>query len=233
MKPAEYFERYGKDSHLEFFRGEDLPAGVPMRAGIYAWYGRIVVPDPDRARATDTAGLESLVREQIFARFQRQPYDITLSAALEPRFRGRVLHSPESLPPADGSADAISRAADAVSDFLARSFAPAFSAPIYVGKAVKQPLSSRIAQHLAGLREYLGRSAEYLETQRRGLLEDPMSLDPEEIDAHSFAIEAAVRRFSPSRLFLVTYAPPTINPADIGLLENVVNRINYPICGRR
>lgn len=233
MKPGEYFDRYAQNSHLEFFRGEDLPAGVPARPGIYAWYGRVVVPDPDRARASNPGGLESLFREQIFARYQRQPYDVTLSAALEPRFHGRVLHSPESPSPGDESPAAAARAADTVFGFLARSFAPAFSAPIYVGKAVKQPLSSRIAQHLAGLNDYLGRSTEFLETQRRALLHDEAGTDEEAIDAHSFAIEAAVRRFAPARLLLVTYAPPTIDAEDISMLENIVNRVNYPICGRR
>lgn len=233
MKPAEYFERYARDSHLEFFRGEDLPAGVPARAGIYAWYGRVVVPEPERARASSTDGLESLFREYIFARYQRQPYEVTLNAALEPRFRGRVLHSLEPPPTAGWSPDETTRVADTLFAFLARSFAPAFSAPIYVGKAVKQPLSTRVAQHLAGLREYLGRTVEFLETQRRALLGGEVGTDDEELDAHSFAIEAATRRFAPTRLLLVTYAPPTLDAADVGLIEHVVNRINYPICGRR
>lgn len=233
MKPAEYFERYARDSHLEFFRGEDLPAGVPGRAGIYAWYGRVVLPDPERARASSQEGLDGLFREHVFARYQRQPYEVTLTAALEPRFRGRVVHDLASPTSSPSSPDTTTRVAETIFTFLARSFAPAFSTPIYVGKAVKQPLSARVAQHLAGLRDYLGRSPDFLDAQRRALLQDETGAEEEDLDAHSFAIEAAVRRFTPARLLLVTYAPPTIHPDDIGVLESVVNRINYPICGRR
>lgn len=232
MKPAEYFDRYARDSHVEFFRGEDLPAGVPTRPGIYAWYGRVVLPKPDRARASTADGLDALFREHVFARYQRQPYEVMLSASLEPRFRGRVKHEPEPPSMSAWPEHVTTRAADAVFTFLARSFSPAFSAPIYVGKAARQPLSSRIAQHLTGLRDFLGRTPEYLEVQRKGLLHADAT-DSEELDAHSFAIEAAVRRFSPERLLLVTYSPPAMERDDIDLLEHIVNRIDYPICGRR
>jgi hypothetical protein len=233
VKPSEYFERYARDSHIEFFRGEDLPAGVPIRAGIYAWYGRVVVSEPVRAQASNASTLDALFREHVFGRYQRQPYDVTLSAALEPRFRGRVLHQLDLPSTSDWSGKTTARIADTVFTFLARSFAPAFSAPIYVGKAVKQPLSMRVAQHLSSLREYMGRSTEFLENQRRALISGELETDNEEIDAHSFAIEAAMRRFAPERLLLVTYAPPTIEADDVSFLENIVNRINYPICGRR
>jgi hypothetical protein len=227
MKPSEYFERYGRGCNLEIFRGEDLPAGAPDLPGMYAWYGRVVVPEPDRLRAEEPEGAVAVLKAQVFDRFQRQPYDVTMKAALEPRFHGRLSHISKDL---TNLRHGASRRP--FWDFLAQSFAPMFAVPLYVGKAVQQTVASRISQHLDRLRDYSSRNSEFLAEQRQWLTSVDLPSD-EDRDSHSFALEAAARRFSPERLILVTFAPPVSAGTDLDILESVVNHVTFPVCGRR
>jgi hypothetical protein len=233
MKVVEFFRRYGNVEHVEVFRGEDLPAGVPERAGIYAWYARIGLAQVHRERTTSVEALGQLVSEEVVARLRRQPYRVEVTAALEPAFKGRLDHVSDvpdfkavaSLPP--------ETTATGIFDFLSGPFAPFFSSPLYVGKAIRQPLSERIAQHLDGLHTYLGKNTEFLNAERRRLLEAETDPDDEVACGHSFALEAAVRQISQSRLLLVTYAPPVLDTGVVSALEHLLNRLVFPLCGRR
>ena len=231
MRPSEFFERYCRESHLEFFRGEDLPADVPQRPGLYAWYARATLPRPDGARLEQE--LPDLLRKLVLERYRRQPYQVTLHAPLEPRFEGVVTHQMGDPVHANLPPDLARRVGEAVFGFLSRSFVPAFSAPIYVGLAARQSLAARISQHLRTLQIYLDRSDDYLRSQREALLDGGIPGDSEDMDAHTFGLEAAMRRFAPDRLFLATFSPPDASPETLHATESVVNRIGFPICGRR
>lgn len=234
MLPKDFFEHYARDTHLEFFRGEDLPAGVPDRPGIYAWYGKVLVTDSERQSLDQYDSLADVIRRRVFAPLQRQPYDVVLRAALEPHFRGTIRHQVEKqgLPEIPGPA--VRGASEAMLRFLSTPLVLSlFSPPIYVGKSVGQPLSTRIDQHLSALRRYQAASEPYLNEQRIALVNGELGIDDADIAVHSFAIEAAARRFPQDRLFLVTYSPPSLTAFDIDLLEFVANHVAFPLCGRR
>jgi hypothetical protein len=235
MDAHTFFSRYARDPALEFFRGEDLPAGVPARPGLYAWYGRVQLTAPERATATTAEGLQALLQSAVFERFRRQPYEVTLSAALEPEFSGTVKHQAVRSPALRDAAETwspegIGALTAALFGFFGRSFVPGFSSPLYIGKAVRQPLAKRIAQHLEHLHSYLGPHPGVLEQRRREILETEEA--DEERAAHSFALEAAVRRFTPDRMLLMTWSPSVDDPRLFDVLEALVNRTASPACGR-
>ena len=107
---------------------------------------------------------------------------------------------------------------------LLRAATPVFASPIYIGSS--KSLRRRLLNHTKLINRY-----------REGLL----NLSPEEIEKldatenkadHSFAREAGlIRRFDPNDLWVYTF---DTNMADEYTfdIENILNRINFPLCGR-
>lgn len=227
MQVAEFLRNYGQETALEFFRGEDLPGGLPNRPGLYAWYARPFLSMPERSRIVDGGTLKQHLEAHLLPPFRRQDYEVRLHAALEPEYRGELHHQRPVLSDWDLDADAARLHADGFYRFLSQAWAPAFSAPLYIGKAVRQPISKRIAQHLHLLETYS------ISTERPDLSTLLAITDHEERASHSFALEAASRGFCIDQLFLVTWAPEKM-PADVlDTLEVLLNRIAFPLCGRR
>ncbi len=207
---------------------------APEAPGIYAWYHQLVLSDADIEvclrdidSATSASDKEAVARrfleKFVFSYYSETPYLVQIAGALKPTFSGPVPYVSEV------SASLVTRIANSpmrlrtLKEALT-TMVPVFSSPLYIGMA--QNLRSRLRAHKRWI-ERLG--------EARLLAEEEPSLEEPDEDSkvsHSFALEAVrIRGFSTYnlRVFIQDIA---IDP-DIRVdVENILNRINYPLCGR-
>ena len=204
-------------------------ADVPQGTGIYAWYYRHLLTDYDieqfkvRLSEVDPMGrkilAEEFIREHLFQPLAEEPYQVSMTGPLKPDYGGE-LQCKSAV-----SATLVERiAADparlsALKTILADAV-PEFASPIYIGMSVK--LRSRLRRHKRLIEAYLASG------------QQPSTLEPESEDDqrdHSFARDVARRGLSVNRLEVaVRYinAPDNLHVD----AENILNRMNHPICGR-
>ncbi|SFP79998.1 hypothetical protein [Sphingomonas rubra] len=201
---------------------------VPFAPGVYAWYytPEITAFDLDRitsdilelkaGRGTSAAkdAVRDFLDETVFRYFREQPYSAQLRGPLKPRYEGQIEHRPtlsESL--LERIVEEPARLAT-IRTVLEAS-APNSASPIYIG--MSERLRTRLGQHKALIEKY-------------GELPDPGASEEDQRD-HSFAKEVRARSIPPSRLFVVAtvIAGPPGTYVDI---ENILNRIHYPLLGR-
>jgi len=208
-------------------------AGTPEGPGVYAWYCRYELPErniDDLIKSLQGVELEKqrdLVRaflgRYLFSYFQEQPYDVVIKAPLRPYYEGSVEHiSCISSSLVERFVNEPMRLKTLAS--LLRAATPEFASPIYIGST--KSLRQRLLKHVDLIRQY-----------RESLL----NLKPSEIEAittseqkadHSFAREAGlVRRFDPNDLWVYTF-DIDLDPEYTFDIENILNRINFPLCGR-
>lgn len=199
---------------------------APEVPGIYAWYSRLIISKADIEaviRRVDLARLSSelLAKQEveealerfIYGPYQETPYLVALRGQLKPRFSGAVAHEPSR------SDSLISRLATeperfrVIADVL-KTVAPSFTAPLYIGMA--KNLRSRLKQHRNKIVE--------LRDQHGGHGVDAS------VEA-GFANQVVARNFDPTNLF-VHIAEVNVDTGEHNDLENILNRINYPIFGR-
>ncbi|MEJ6782150.1 hypothetical protein [Aminobacter sp. Piv2-1] len=201
---------------------------VPAKPGVYAWYYTPEITSFDLERITaDVATLKASVSsaaakeavraflyDSVFKYFREQPYSAHLRGPLKPRYEGRIEHMPtlsESL--LDRIVEEPARLVT-IREVLEVS-APHFASPIYIG--MSERLRARLKRHKVLIEKY-------------GELPDIGSSEEEQRD-QSFAREVRSRNIPPSRLFVVAtvIAGPPGTYIDI---ENILNRIHYPLLGR-
>lgn len=199
---------------------------APQRPGVYAWYSRLVISKADLSDVVSRVGAAKLDSEQaaydevrraldkfIFGPYRESPYRVSLSGQLKPRFSGEVEHEP---PRADTLVTRLvqdPKRLQAVADVL-RNAAPWFTAPLYIGMAAD--LRVRLKQHknkIVELRD-LGASSGGVDGAEAG-----------------FANQVVARNFDPTNLF-VHVAEMRVENNEYNDIENILNRINYPIFGR-
>ncbi|MGO4129269.1 hypothetical protein AB4Z01_33070 [Inquilinus sp. YAF38] len=203
-------------------------AGAPAAPGIYAWYYSPQITDFDLdqmignlklMREADRGGAERSARimldERIFRHFREEPYQAVVEGPLKPAFRGELEHVFEV------SEGLVSRLVDdpdrlrAIRDILNKS-APMFASPLYIGMSVN--LRTRLGAHKSLIEKY----------RLLRLKEVPRIRSS---DA-GFAWQVAKRQISPDRLFVFTYTTEAKDDAIAVDIENVLNRLYYPILGR-
>jgi hypothetical protein len=199
---------------------------APDTPGIYAWYSRLVISKADieevikRITAAKQVGdaparheVEAALERFIFSPYRETPYQVFLRGQLKPKFSGEVAHD------ASKSDSLVGRLANnperfrAVSDVL-KTAAPWFTAPLYIGMATN--LRSRLRQHK-------NKIVELRESQGQGSTDDSAEA--------GFANQVVARSFDPTNLF-VHIAEVNVDTGEHNDLENILNRINYPIFGR-
>lgn len=199
---------------------------APETPGIYAWYSRLVVSKADidvivkrinEVKQTDDAEARAQVEDAldrfIFSPYRETPYQVALRGQLKPKFSGEVIHEPSR------SESLVSRLAAnperfrAISEIL-KTAAPWFTAPLYIGMAIN--LRSRLKQHR-------NKIVELRELQGHGAIDDAAEA--------GFANQVVARNFDPTNLF-VHIAEVNVDTGEHNDLENILNRINYPIFGR-
>jgi hypothetical protein len=171
--------------------------------------------------AGDRSGAEAVIsrlfNDNVLKYFLQDPYDVTLSGPLKPRHTGTVEHDQKISP------GLVQRIIDdparlnGLRDFLIGS-APYFASPIYIG--MSDSLRTRLATHRSLIEKYRDQEL------RRGLIEDATTNE----DA-GFARRVVTRRIPPDNLFVMVLETASVNGLHVDL-ENLLNRIYYPILGR-
>jgi len=198
---------------------------APEASGVYAWYYSPEITDFDLNQtiaaahsASDRFDGERVVKamldKRIFQYFREEPYNAELSGQLKPSYSGTIEHD------ASVSHSLVSRLAAeperlrAIRGVLALS-APMFASPLYIGMATV--LRSRLARH-----------RELIEKYRSSVPRDGQT--SKSSDA-GFAWQVAKRKIPPERLFVFTCSIAGDEGTAVDV-ENILNRICYPILGR-
>jgi hypothetical protein len=211
-------------------------ASAPDTPGVYAWYYRIELTDRDISvciadveAQTDFESKKTIIRSfldrRLFRYYKDQGYSVELSGPLKPRYSGKVEHKP------DISSSLISRVAESPTRLHAikntlKLAVPQFASPIYIG--VAKQLRGRLMQHV--------RLIESLQQIRSSAIASGSVISPtseEDENDHKFAYEVTMLRdFATSSLVVNTFEL-SVDSAIRYDLENILNRINYPLCGRK
>lgn len=205
---------------------------APAESGVYAWYYRYSITRADIERLK--ASLESSPKEEhhslvrsfllktLFEPLSETPYNVRVSGPLKPTYQGTVPHC------APISSQLIEQlAADpdqffVLSALLARSV-PMFASPIYIGSAVS--LRTRLRTHVRLIQRYVEGSLSQPPTNSE--LDDIQRAD------HSFAFEVVCQRHLDPQQLQVTVMPTRLlSRSTVYSIENVLNRLNFPLCGR-
>lgn len=200
---------------------------APQSPGVYAWYSQLVIVKADidaaissiemakavsvqRAKAAVTAALDQFV----FNPYRESPYLVQLRGALKPRFGGEVAHEPNKSDSLVDRLVADPQRFTKIGEILG-SAAPGFTAPLYIGMAFN--LRARLRQHKRKI------------TELRDLTWHMQG--SEESSEAGFANQVVARGFDPTNLFVLV-KEVSVDSGEHNDIENILNRINYPIFGR-
>lgn len=206
---------------------------VPAKTGIYAWYYRHLLADHDIMTLTANLAaakgdeeckndlVRAFLRLFLFDLFQEEPYQVALRGPLKPTYIGPV---PHVVTITEGLVRRIATEPDRlwVLKKVLDEAIPDFASPIYIGMSVD--LNGRVGTHKRLIQDY-----------KRGATFDigEAGISEEEIADHSFAREVVRRGFSPNRLVVSVRVIESSAAENVHLdAENVLNRINFPLCGR-
>lgn len=200
---------------------------VPETTGVYAWYSRLEVSRADidsiisevqaeKARGEDLrakAAVERALDRFVFGPYRESPYRVELRGALKPRYGGEVNHEPSR---SESLVDRLAQQPDRfrmIAEILA-GVAPGFTAPLYIGMAVN--LRTRLRKHKRRIIE---------------LRDNGWSPTTDDLADAGFANQVAARGFEPTNLFVMIAEVPA-DTSEHNDIENILNRINFPIFGR-
>jgi hypothetical protein len=231
MGPA----RHGDQLTTARFRFNEV-ANAPETPGVYSWYYRIELADRDIATCVAevnstaaTAEREELVKSfldrRLFRYYKEEPYEVHMGGALKPSYSGLVNHR------SDISPSLIRRIAEnperlnEIKSTL-RLAVPLFASPIYIGVAKR--LRDRLMQHVK-LIEYF----QQIRASAAGSGLEPTPDSEEEVNDHRFAHEVSMLRDFTTSNLVVNTLELQVEEAIRYDLENILNRINYPLCGRK
>lgn len=221
-------------SDMNSFRFHELNQ-VPEVPGCYSWYYRLELASRDIQACLQQVGqaespeaknaiIEAFLRQRLFKPYTETPYRVSLQGRLKPPYEGEV-HNQFRI-----SSSLVQRIAEEPERLLklkALLFesVPIFASPIYIG--VAKDLRQRLLRHKSLIEKFVNAAAigaSELDTE-----EEP---DEEAAKDHSFAREvASMRKFSTANLVVYTFSIEIDEHLRYDL-ENVLNRINYPLCGR-
>ncbi len=210
-------------------------SNVPQKPGVYAWYYlpeitdfdlqqtisriRVYRDDNDIEVAIET--VKSFLQNFLFQYFQEEPYQAILRGALKPKYEGSIEHKPEL------SEELLKRIVEeperliTIKQVLEKS-APDFASPIYIG--MSENLSNRLKRHKKLIEKY----SSQLLSQNTSNRNDKK--DGEDRD-QSFAMRICSRHIPPTRLFVTISILDDAGKRYVDI-ENILNRIHYPLLGR-
>jgi len=211
---------------------------APELPGVYAWYYRIELSDKDigdcitacNGATSDEercAVVRLFLERRLFNYYREQPYTAVLTGPLKPTYTG-VLEN--QMPISESLVARVAAKPDrlrGLKELLQQSI-PFFASPIYIG--VAKNLRRRLLRHKALIERYQqSMAAGLMEPQ----IETDAEEDPESDKDHSFAREVATaRRFAAYNLVVHVMELATDEDGLRVDIENLLNRINYPLCGR-
>lgn len=202
---------------------------TPTGPGVYAWYCTPVISDFDinstiedltpLIAANNVKAAKSLLNDFfekfLFKYFTEDPYEVSLSGPLKPKYRGEISHIPSL---SDSLLDRILEDPNrlkAIQSTL-KTTVPSFASPIYIG--MSETLRARLTKHKALIEKLYSKPHK------------PGSINKADQD-QCFAWQVFSRGIDPSTLFVMTkdIQCDAKNYVDI---ENILNRIHFPVFGR-
>lgn len=199
---------------------------APETSGVYAWYSRLAISKADVAAIIKNVKeaqhkgerearqiVEEALDRFVFGPFRESPYQVTLRGPLKPKYSGPVEHEPAKSESLVGRLASDPERLRPIADIL-KGAAPWFTAPLYIGMAID--LRQRLRQHrdkISQLREHDG------------------NLNADDSYEAGFARQVVARNFDPTNLF-VFYTEIEVESSEHNDIENLLNRINFPIFGR-
>lgn len=221
-----------QELHPQIFRFHQVD-DAPQKSGVYAWYCRYELPQRDTdeliqaLKATGTPEekremVKAFLRRRVFSYFAEAPYSVSIYGPLKPRYEGEI---PHVLSISDSLADRIVKNPERIMVLaqVLRTSIPHFASPLYIGSA--KSLRDRLKTHVRLMRRL--REGEFAANNLTSI-----QLTEEERADHTFAYEAIIqRRFDFNDLW-VSVMPMDIPHEYTVDIENVLNRINFPLCGR-
>lgn len=210
-------------------------SSIPNLPGIYAWYYLPEITDFDLERTIEVVQkmrsanqlvdarkeIEAFLDKFIFSYFKEDAYTAELRGLLKPVYRGNLEHQPRLSPSMVDRLVEDPKRLITVKQVL-ESSAPDFASPMYIG--MSERLGRRLQRHRNMIEKFRSKRTE------RPLGTDVQNQSMQQRD-QSFAFRVASMQINPQRLFVVIQK---INGADNRYvdLENILNRIHYPLLGR-
>lgn len=205
---------------------------TPHETGIYAWYYRHKLTDfdinkliaelgklPVVARREAAACVTRFIQMHLFQAFVEEPYDAVIQGRLKPTYQGKLANV------SNISSELVERIVTEPARLwslkkVLEEAVPEFASPIYIGMAAN--LNIRLRRHKNLIERYKAAAGRTVE-------KDPSN--PMGSEDHSFAREVVNRCFSPNGLAVAVRIIDTPDSVHVDA-ENILNRINYPLCGR-
>lgn len=157
--------------------------------------------------------VEKALDRFVFNPYKESPYRVLLRGQLKPRYIGDIEHEPTK---SDSLVDRLAESPERlyVIAALLGGAAPAFTSPLYIGMAAN--LRTRLRTHKNKITEYR---------------EQRVRTEADSTPEAGFARQVVDRGFDPTNLF-VHIAEVDVEASEHNDIENILNRINYPIFGR-
>jgi|GEM_PF-2519146 len=209
-------------------------ATIPQKPGVYAWY---YLPELTEFDLRDTVAkiqsftdvndkesasevVKDFLYTFVFQYFREEPYQAVLRGSLKPKYEGSIEHIPEL------SEDLVTRIVEdpnrifTIKQVLEKSV-PNFSSPLYIG--MSENLNSRVGRHKKLIEKYYSQAAiQNIQYQ---------SLNETEDRDQSFAMRVVSRKIQTTRLAVAINVLEDVGKRYVDI-ENILNRIHYPLLGR-
>lgn len=197
---------------------------VPEGPGVYAWYYNPRFTRHDRLALETTLAsdpsaqnIENFIAKHLFKYFEEAPYEVTIRGPLKAAYSGNVFEE-RSVTPELSQRLAEDADRRAILWNAIEMMVPFFAAPLYIGMA-------------KNLRTRLRRHKSLIEGGLEKLRFDPARDQTYRKDA-GFASEVLRRRLAIERLSVYILELPVGARETAADVENLLNRINYPVLGR-
>lgn len=209
---------------------------IPKVSGIYAWYYDHKIGNYDIKSLEEKIGLiasdndkkiciREFIQKNLLNYYKRENYNVEIKGQLEPKYSGQLTHQIDN---ANNIVKSIFEDLNVLKSIqqVFNSFDFNFSSPLYVGMA--KDLSSRINTHRNLIAKYNDINIDRITLDNKS---EQNEIEDEDIDDHNFAARIIERKFIIQNL-VVVIKEVTDTDSIYKIIENLMNRINYPILGR-
>lgn len=208
---------------------------VPEHKGVYAWYlkpqlsrydiNKLISKIENDAAAADKL-VEDFLSKYIFSPLKETPYKVTIDGKLKPKYTGEAIYEN---PSSSGLISRLSKDPSLLFHIkkVFESLEHDFLSPIYIGMA--KNLRVRLSKHVNLMK--------HLRETEASLQYEPSSsynfahIEEAMLD-HKFAHEVIVQRklnINDLEVHIMKLEVEEDIQVDV---ENILNRLNYPLCGR-